>query len=110
MAPTLVREPFHRDGWVYEEKIDGWRILAYKDAPRRTSRDGHAMRASSAGRLRRGFATSRFLHDARGRHLDRVLLDELTQSRVSVPDFVPDPLDHGRQLRSHSVDELRQVR
>jgi len=20
MAPTLVREPFHRDGWVYEEK------------------------------------------------------------------------------------------
>jgi hypothetical protein len=27
MAPTLVREPFHRDGWVYEEKVDGWRIL-----------------------------------------------------------------------------------
>jgi hypothetical protein len=21
MAPTLVREPFHRDGWVYEEKL-----------------------------------------------------------------------------------------
>ena len=20
MAPTLVRAPFHRDGWVYEEK------------------------------------------------------------------------------------------
>src|SRR5262249_22281341 len=31
MAPTLVREPFHRDGWIYEEKVDGWRILAYKD-------------------------------------------------------------------------------
>src|SRR5262245_40823959 len=31
MAPTLVREPFHRDGWVYEEKVDGWRMLAYKD-------------------------------------------------------------------------------
>jgi hypothetical protein len=25
MAPTLAREPFHRDGWVYEEKVDGWR-------------------------------------------------------------------------------------
>jgi hypothetical protein len=42
MAPTLVREPFHRDGWVYEEKIDGWRIL--KDGARvrlvsRNSRD-----------------------------------------------------------------------
>ena len=23
MAPTLVRDPFHRDGWVYEEKVDG---------------------------------------------------------------------------------------
>jgi ATP-dependent DNA ligase len=34
MAPTLVREPFHRDGWVYEEKVDGWRILAYKDGDR----------------------------------------------------------------------------
>jgi bifunctional non-homologous end joining protein LigD len=34
MAATLVREPFHRDGWVYEEKVDGWRILAYKDGAR----------------------------------------------------------------------------
>src|SRR4026208_973774 len=34
MAATLVRAPFHRDGWVYEEKVDGWRILAYKDGAR----------------------------------------------------------------------------
>src|SRR5215471_4043300 len=34
MAPRQVREPFHRDGWVYEEKVDGWRILAYKDGGR----------------------------------------------------------------------------
>jgi bifunctional non-homologous end joining protein LigD len=34
MAPTLVREPSHRDGWVYEEKVDGWRMLAYKDGQR----------------------------------------------------------------------------
>ena len=33
-APTLAREPFHRDGWVYEEKCDGWRMLAYKDGAR----------------------------------------------------------------------------
>jgi bifunctional non-homologous end joining protein LigD len=31
MTPSLVRAPFHRDGWIYEEKVDGWRILAYKD-------------------------------------------------------------------------------
>src|SRR5947207_6026205 len=34
MAPTLVRPPFHRDGWIYEEKVDGWRMLAYKDGAR----------------------------------------------------------------------------
>jgi ATP-dependent DNA ligase len=34
MTPTLVREPFHRPGWVFEEKVDGWRIVAYKDRER----------------------------------------------------------------------------
>lgn len=34
MAPTLVARPFHRDGWVYEKKYDGWRMLAYKDGDR----------------------------------------------------------------------------
>ena len=33
MAPTLAK-PFHRPGWVYEEKYDGWRMIAYKDGPR----------------------------------------------------------------------------
>jgi hypothetical protein len=32
VAPVhpVLAKPFHRDGWVYEEKIDGWRILAVK--------------------------------------------------------------------------------
>ena len=34
MSPTLVRSPFRRPGWVYEEKVDGWRIIAYKDGAR----------------------------------------------------------------------------
>jgi ATP-dependent DNA ligase len=34
MIPTQVPEPFHRDGWIYEEKVDGWRILAYNDGQR----------------------------------------------------------------------------
>jgi bifunctional non-homologous end joining protein LigD len=29
LQPELIR-PFHRPGWVYEEKIDGWRMIAYK--------------------------------------------------------------------------------
>lgn len=31
MLATLVSEPFHKPGWVYEEKYDGYRILAYKE-------------------------------------------------------------------------------
>jgi ATP-dependent DNA ligase len=26
--PQLAK-PFHRDGWGYEEKYDGWRIMAF---------------------------------------------------------------------------------
>ena len=26
--------PVHRPGWVYEEKYDGWRIVAYKNGER----------------------------------------------------------------------------
>jgi len=30
MLATLVPRPFHRPGWVYEEKYDGIRALAYR--------------------------------------------------------------------------------
>ena len=32
MAATQVARAFHRPGWIYEEKVDGGRVLAYKDA------------------------------------------------------------------------------
>ena len=31
MQADEVARPFHRDGWVYEEKYDGWRMVAYRD-------------------------------------------------------------------------------
>jgi DNA ligase D-like protein (predicted ligase) len=38
MLATLVPEPVHYPGWVYEEKYDGIRILAYKEGSRVTLR------------------------------------------------------------------------
>jgi len=32
MQPTLARAPFHRAGWVYERKVDGWRMSRTRTA------------------------------------------------------------------------------
>jgi bifunctional non-homologous end joining protein LigD len=42
MQADEVSRPFRRDGWIYEEKYDGWRMVAYKDgtAVRLVSRAG----------------------------------------------------------------------
>jgi len=42
MHATQVARPFHTKGWVYEEKYDGWRMLAHKEAGsvRLVSRNG----------------------------------------------------------------------
>jgi len=42
MLATLVDAPFHRPGWVYEEKYDGYRILAYKEGAKVTLRSRNA--------------------------------------------------------------------
>src|SRR6267143_3784987 len=34
MLATLVPRPFHKPNWVYEQKYDGIRILAYKEGER----------------------------------------------------------------------------
>jgi bifunctional non-homologous end joining protein LigD len=43
MHPTLVARPFHHAGWIYEEKVDGWRLVAIKGTHgvRLMSRKGH---------------------------------------------------------------------
>src|ERR1700733_2478657 len=43
MLASLVKEPFDEPGWAYEEKYDGYRILAYKEGREVTllSRNGN---------------------------------------------------------------------
>jgi bifunctional non-homologous end joining protein LigD len=65
MLATLVDEPFHRPGWVYEEKYDGYRILAYKEGARVTLLSRNAKDRTST------FAT---VAAALGRLRDRTLL------------------------------------
>jgi bifunctional non-homologous end joining protein LigD len=36
MLATLVAKPFDKPGWVYEEKYDGYRMIAYKEGDRVT--------------------------------------------------------------------------
>ena len=59
MHPTELPKPFHRDGWVYEEKYDGWRMVAEKLGSQvtLTSRNGldHTRRFPEVARLSRNW-------------------------------------------------------
>jgi bifunctional non-homologous end joining protein LigD len=67
MLATLVPKPFHRAGWVYEEKYDGVRALAYRRRSRvrlysRNLKDITAEYSEIAGALGR-LATGKFVLD-----------------------------------------------
>jgi bifunctional non-homologous end joining protein LigD len=58
MLATLVPEPFHYPGWVYEEKYDGYRILAYKEGRNVTLYSRNAKdRTESFSEIARAVAT-----------------------------------------------------
>ena len=67
MLATLVPEPFDRPGWVYEEKYDGDRILAYKEGTR--------VRLLSRNRKDRTESFPRIADGVRNLQADTVLLD-----------------------------------
>jgi bifunctional non-homologous end joining protein LigD len=65
--PTLVARPFHHEGWIYEEKVDGYRLVAYKD-------DNHVRLISRQGKdLTHRFAEVAFA--IKGLRLRTLVLD-----------------------------------
>lgn len=48
MLATLVRKPFDKPGWIYEEKYDGFRILAYKEGEKVTLLSRNALDRTKA--------------------------------------------------------------
>ena len=95
MAPTLVREPFHRDGWVYEEKVDGWRMLAYKDGERvrvvsRNGRD-HTRRFASIATAVAKLSARALVLDGEVAIYDQQLRSRFDWLREPDPDAVATP-------------------
>jgi len=117
MLATLVREPFDKPGWVYEEKYDGYRILAYKEGERvtlfsRNDKDRTATFVSVAEAVAKlPFRT--LLLDGEVLVFDRrhVSRFQLLQNQSAALEYaVFDCLyKNGRDLRGDSLQERRDV-
>lgn len=117
MLATLVDKPFHRPGWVYEEKYDGYRILAYKEEKRVTllSRNGKD-RTESFADVAKAVATLRdrtLLLDGEAVAFDRRLVSRfqlLQQGEVPVVFAAFDCLyRNGRDLREKPLWTRREI-
>jgi bifunctional non-homologous end joining protein LigD len=117
MLATLVKEPFDRPGWVYEEKYDGYRILAYKEGERVTlfSRNAKDRTATFIG-IAEAVAKLPFrtlLLDGEALVFDRAHVSrfQLLQNQSAALEYaVFDCLyRNGRDLRAESLRERRSI-
>jgi bifunctional non-homologous end joining protein LigD len=115
MLATLVDKPFHKAGWVYEEKYDGYRILAYKEGKRVTLLSRNAKdRTESFAEVTRAIETlpaPTLLLDGEVVAFDKRLVSRfqlLQQGQVPYVYMVFDCLyKDGRDLRSRPLPERR---
>ncbi|HZN69203.1 MAG TPA: hypothetical protein VFB66_28250 [Tepidisphaeraceae bacterium] len=95
MAPTLVRGPFHRPGWIYGEKVDGWRIVAYKDRDRvrLVSRNGvdHTRRFRDIAAAVAKLSARTLVLDGEVANYDQQLRSRFDWLREPDPDAVASP-------------------
>jgi bifunctional non-homologous end joining protein LigD len=76
MHPTLVARPFHRPGWIYEEKVDGWRMVAIKGerGVRLVSRKGLTTRFPELVKALHGLKPRAFILDGEVAVYDRAFI------------------------------------
>lgn len=117
MLATLVPQPFHKPGWVYEEKYDGDRMLAYKEDKRvrLVSRNGkdHTDRFLKVAMAVEKLRPDVLLLDGEVVVFDRkgVSRFQLLQQGKGEPIYaVFDCLyDHGNDLRREPLSARRQI-
>ena len=117
MLATLVREPFDRQGWVYEEKYDGYRILAYKEGDRVTllsrNQNDRTQRFAGVAKAVAALPAKSLLLDGEVVVFDRrnVSRFQLLQNLESEPEYaVFDCLyRNGRDLRSEPLTRRRET-
>jgi len=95
MHAAQVATPFHRPGWVYEEKVDGYRLVAHKEGPRvsLTSRQGKDFthRFPELAKALTGLAAESAVLDAEVAVFDRQLVSRFEWLRGHPKDDVATP-------------------
>jgi bifunctional non-homologous end joining protein LigD len=119
MQPTLI---VHREGWVYEEKVDGYRMVAYKRgmSAQLISRQGKefTQRFPDLTKALAGLAAESAVLDAEVAVFDRQLISRFEWLRAQPKDDVATPpmlmafdlleLD-GEDQRKRTLRERRQA-
>jgi len=123
LAPMLPSPapPFHRPGWIYEEKYDGWRCLAYKRGGlvRLLSRNGidYTRRFRSLAAAIALLPASTLLLDGEVTAFDEHLLSRRAflypdpQALVTPPIYIAFDCIYasGRDLRDHPLGARREI-
>ncbi len=116
MLATLVAQPFDKPGWIFEEKYDGYRILAYKEGAQVTliSRNGKDRTATypAVAQAVAGLAPETLLLDGEvvafdRKHISRFqLLQEGNEPSYAVFDCL---FEDGRDLRKKPLSLRREA-
>src|SRR5260370_41568795 len=122
MHATQVATPFHRPGWICEEKVDGYRMAAMKagDDIRLISRNGiqHTERFPELVQALDGLAADTFILDGEVAVYDRALISRFERLRgwpndepATLPGYmVFDVLEiGGMNLRGEALWKRRKV-